>query len=146
MGYVSQHDFLEIKLAAFRVELMKSASSCLGVWLNQPPCWTPQSSPTTEPIHSAWKPSSPWMGRLIHSHRQHTVPCTALTAGKLPVVSAVQGDCERVYGQGRSSGRAIDHQYPDPLTPLATHHPFWPWQVRIGTRSRVGHARLILEG
>ena len=26
-----------------------------------------------------------------------TVPCTALTAGKLPAVSAVQGDCESVY-------------------------------------------------
>ena len=27
-----------------------------------------------------------------------TVPCTALTAGKLPAVRAVQGDCEAVYG------------------------------------------------
>ena len=26
-----------------------------------------------------------------------TVPCTAPTAGKLPAVRAVQGDCERVY-------------------------------------------------
>ena len=31
--------------------------------------------------------------------RPLTVPCTALTAGKLPAVSAVQGDCESVYLQ-----------------------------------------------
>ena len=35
----------------------------------------------------------------IHTdfQRSLTIPYTALTAGKLPAISAVQGDCERVY-------------------------------------------------
>ena len=33
----------------------------------------------------------------IINGRPLKVPCTALTAGKLPAVSAVQGDCETVY-------------------------------------------------
>ena len=40
------------------------------------------------------------MGIPTILQRPPTVPCTALTAGKMPAVSAVQGDCERVYGPG----------------------------------------------
>ena len=36
-------------------------------------------------------------GNSHHFQRPLTVSCTALTAGKLPAVRAVQGDCERVY-------------------------------------------------
>ena len=36
-------------------------------------------------------------GNFHYFQRRLTVSCTALTAGRLPAVSAVQGDCERVY-------------------------------------------------
>ena len=34
-------------------------------------------------------------------------PFTALTAGKLPAVRAVQGDCEIVYGKAELNSKAV---------------------------------------
>ena len=48
--------------------------------------------------------------------RPLTVPCTALTAGKLPAVSAVQGDCESVLAEAEGQlcrmlpGKTQQHQ------------------------------------
>ena len=63
---------------------------------------------TRDTLHFGWAAmhcGCMWPFPCFRGHWQS--PCTALTAGKLPAVSAVHGDCERVYRGPISHARDV---------------------------------------